>query len=564
MTAHRDERIRTFTERGFWTGETLDDLLGAALRAHPERLALVDQPNRDALFGGTPQRLSYGELERHVGAWTEVLEQHGIGAGDVLVAQLPNVTEFVLVYLAMARIGAIISPLPVQYGAHELRMVSRELPAKAYLGITQVGGQAYGNHAMGADIAFPKRLFLGSEPPQGGQSLDSDLAAALTESRSGNGSKGSAKDAANDVFTVCWTSGTTGTPKGVPRTQNQWAAISWATFDAAELRDGDVLLNPFPFVNMASIGGFLFNWLRCSGTLVLHHPLDLPVFLQQIAAEGSSFTIAPPALLNMLLKQESLLAQVDLSRLRAIGSGSAPLSPWMVRGFAEQHGIDIINLFGSNEGISLAAGPREIPDPEQRATLFPRFGARDLEWSNRVAAMIETRLVDTETGAEITAVDSPGELQVRGATLFDGYLGDTADNDAAFAENGWFRTGDLFEITGSGDPPEYYRFVGRCKDIIVRGGYNISPDELDTLLASHPRLTEAACVGYPDDVLGEKVCVFVVPKPDAEVTLADITAFLEEQGIARFKLPERLEVIDKLPRNALAKVVRGELRQRLD
>jgi non-ribosomal peptide synthetase component E (peptide arylation enzyme) len=151
---------------------------------------------------------------------------------------------------------------------------------------------------------------------------------------------------------------------------------------------------------------------------------------------------------------------------------------------------------------------------------------------------------------------------VTGATLFDGYLGDVAAS-ATFTADGYFRTGDLFEIVGEDEPPRYYRFVGRSKDIILRGGYNISPDEIDTLLTAHPKLAEAATVGYPDETLGEKVCVFVVPKAGEQVALDDITGFLMQQGLAKFKLPERLELSAGLPRNALGKVVRGQLKEQL-
>lgn len=560
MGVSREERIRTYTDRGWWGQETLDTLFRAAVAAAPERLALTDPPNRGALCDGPALRLTFAELDRRVDAWAHVLRERGIGRGDVLVAQLPNIAELVIAYLAVARIGAVISPLPIQYGAHELRMVSEVLAPRAWLGVTRFRDEPFGAQASASGIEIPQRLFLGSEPPPGGESLDAALAAALEKARPME----SGEQDANAVLTVCWTSGTTGTPKGVPRTHNQWQAISWATFDAAELRDGDVLLNPFPFVNMASIGGFLFNWLQCRGQLALHHPFELPVYLQQIATEGVTFTIAPPALLNMLLKQEAVLEQVDLSRLRAIGSGSAPLSPWMVSGFAERYGIDVINLFGSNEGISLVSGPKEIPDPEQRARQFPRFGTDGLTWSNRVSEMIEIRLADPETGALIETAGQAGELQVRGATVFDGYLGNTADNDAAFTADGWFRTGDLFELAGEASPPRHLQFVGRCKDIIVRGGYNISPDELDTLLAAHPQLSEAATIGYPDEDLGERICACVVPKPGETVRLEHVTGFLEEQGLARFKLPERLVVVDALPRNALGKVVRDSLRAHLD
>lgn len=559
MTISKQARITDFTARGWWGTDTLDTLFQAAVERHGEREALVDQPNRSELCDGEPLRLSYADLDRHVSAWVRVLADRGIGKGDIVVAQLPNIAEFVILYLAIARLGAVISPLPVQYGAHELRMASRTVRARAYLTVTRLKDQPYGAHAFADGVDLGMKLFLGQEVPEGGERLDEELAAALAE----GGETPAVEVDANEIYTICWTSGTTGTPKGVPRTYNQWLAIGWATYDAAELRDGDVLLNPFPFVNMASIGGFLFNWLRCGAKMVLHHPLDLPVFLRQIVTEGTTFTIAPPALLNMLLKQEEVLAKVDLSKLRAIGSGSAPLSPWMVKGFAERHDVQIINLFGSNEGISLVSGPREIPDPEARAVLFPRFGVEGIDWDNRVAGMVQTRLVDPDTGEIITTPGRVGELQIAGATIFDGYLGDAAGS-TTFTDDGYFHTGDLFEIADDEDPPRHYRFVGRRKEIILRGGYNISPDELDSLLAAHPKLTEAATVGYPDDTLGERVCVFAVPKAGETVTLEDITGFLGNQGLAKFKLPERLEITDVLPRNALGKVVRGELRARLD
>jgi cyclohexanecarboxylate-CoA ligase len=560
MRTSSSERVARLTAEGWWGQTTLNELFDGALSRFGERLALADQPNRSELCDGPPLRLSYAELGRHVDAWTSVLGERGIGQGDVVVAQLPNIAEFVVLYLAVARLGAVISPLPVQYGAHELRMVSRAVTPKAYVSVTRLKDTPFGVHALAPGVEFPLRLFLGREPPADCERIDDALADALA---SGRRAARPGVDA-NDVYTICWTSGTTGVPKGVPRSYNQWLAIAWATYDAAELRDGDVLMNPFPFVNMASIGGYLFNWLRCGATLVLHHPLELPVFLRQLSDEGATFTIAPPALLNMLLKQEQLLEGVDLSQLRAIASGSAPLSPWMVRGFAEKYGIDVVNLFGSNEGICLVSSRRDVPDPEERAVLFPRFGIEGIEWSNRVSQMIRTRLVDPESGEELSAPGRAGELQVRGATLFDAYLGDRRDASGAFTEDGYFRTGDLFEIVGDTQPPRFYRFVGRSKDIILRGGYNISPDEIDTLLAAHPKLAEAATVGYRDEDLGERVCVFAVPKPGETLTLEDVTAFLQLQGLARFKLPERLEVAETLPRNALGKVVRPRLRELLD
>ena len=308
---------------------------------------------------------------------------------------------------------------------------------------------------------------------------------------------------ADDVLTICWTSGTEGMPKGVPRSHNHWIAGSIAHYDGAQIRPRDRLLNPFPLVNMAAIGGCFMSWLRAAGTLLLHHPFELPVYLQQIAAEKPEYAIAPPAVLMLLLQNEALLKGVDLSCLRCIGSGSAPLPPVMIRAYKERYGIEIINNFGSNEGIALCSGPLEAPDPEQRARLFPRFGRPELDWPQRIAKITHTRLVDPETTVEVLEPARPGEMQIRGPVVFDGYFAAPEVNARSFTDDGWFRTGDLFEIDASG---RYYQFVGRLKQQINRGGVKISPDEIDAVLAEHPDIVEAAVVGYPDEVLGERIC----------------------------------------------------------
>jgi acyl-CoA synthetase (AMP-forming)/AMP-acid ligase II len=368
-----------------------------------------------------------------------------------------------------------------------------------------------------------------------------------------------ARPSADDVFTICWTSGTEGAPKGVPRSHNQWIAISYAHFEAARIAPGDMLLNPFPMINMAAIGGCFLSWLHAAGTLLLHHPFDPQVYLQQIATERPQYAIAPPAVLNMLIRDESLLGKVDLSSLRCIGSGSAPLPPAMIAGFRERLGIEVVNLFGSNEGVSLASGPGEIPDPERRARYFPRFGRAEVAWPHRVSQSMQTRLVDPATGAEILEPGQPGELQVRGATVFDGYFKSPQMTAAAFTVDGYFCTGDLFEIAADEQGPRYYRFTGRHKQIIVRGGVKISPEELDEILAGCPGLLEGAVVGYPDELMGERICAVVVPKPGSEVTLEQLAAHFAERGVAVFKLPERVRAVAALPRNPLGKVVRSEL-----
>ena len=352
MRTTPSDRITDFTDRGWWGDTTLTSLFDRAVIECPNHVALVDPINRSDLTDGTPQRLTFSEIANRVESLSAVLHVHGIGQDDKVVIQLPNIVELAMLYIALARLGAIVSPVPVQYGAHELSKIQEELQPKAYISVADLKGEKL---AATNQQVFPQdcRIFVfGENVPTGAIALDEEspreddlkeLAAYLK----------SLSVSANDVFTICWTSGTTGEPKGVPRTHNMWMTSAYTTYDVVRFNEGDVSLNPFPLVNMASIGGFLYNWLLSRSRLVLHHPLDLHVFLKQIELEKVTYTIAPPAVLTMLLKDPAMMAATDLSTMRIIGSGGAPLSAWMVREFQERLDIIVINIFGSNEGMVL-------------------------------------------------------------------------------------------------------------------------------------------------------------------------------------------------------------------
>lgn len=309
-------------------------------------------------------------------------------------------------------------------------------------------------------------------------------------------------------------------------------------------------------VNMAGINGMFLPWLRVGCVLVQHHPFDLGVFLQQVEQERITYTVAPPALLATLLQRQEILQGTDISTLRQIGSGSAPLQEWMVRGWHERYGIAVINFFGSNEGISLMTDVKLMTDPGQRARFFPRYGG-DRVWSFPAAASTTVKLVDVATGVEIDEPGIPGELRLKGPSLFAGYL-DGAHVSDPFDEDGFLKTGDMFAIDGPQN--QFLRYVDRSKDMIIRGGMNIAPAELETLIGAHPLVTEVAVVGYPDDLLGERACAVVALTPGAELTLPELVEHLRSYDIASYKLPERLIVLDNLPRNPVGKVLKRQLR----
>ncbi len=558
MIPFDDDVIDRYRAEGWWDGLTIHDLFARIVERKPDALALADAPNRAEFTVGEPRRWTYAQTQERADRLAVALIEQGVGKDDVVMVQLPNVVELVLVYLAASRIGAIVSPLPTQYRAHELRLTGSLVEPVVFVTTTNAAGFDHVElvDAVRTDIpSIRSVLALSAEPREGIRSL-AEILETPTDASSLDAR--TERTSASDVFTVCWTSGTETEPKGVPRTHDLWTAIAYATTDAAELHEGDVLLTPFPLVNMSGIGGMLVPWLQTGGTLVMHQPMSLPVFLQQVVTERINYTVAPPVLLNLLLADPATLEGVDLSSLRTIGSGSAPLSPAMVQGWRERHGIDIVNFFGSNEGIALVGGPRDIPDPGERARTFPRFGTPGLEWSNRVARGLRIKLVDPQSGHPVTEPGQPGELLIAGPTVFAGYWRRDDLTAAAFDDEGYFRTGDLFQIVDDA----HYRFVGRARDLIIRGGMKIAPEEIESLLAGHPTIADVAVVGIADERMeGEQiVTAVVVPKEGETLELPELRAYLREKGVAGYKEPRRLVVVDALPRNPLGKVLKREIR----
>ncbi|MBT8114730.1 MAG: acyl--CoA ligase [Arenicella sp.] len=559
MITSPQKRIDEYTTRGWWGSETLHSLLAKAARLSPQRLAVADQPNREQLSDGEALRISFAELDHASDNLAEQFIAAGMGVDDKLIVQLPNIAELVICYYAASKIGAILSPVPVQYGNHELEGIRKVLNARYLVTASRFHDIPLAAAASELDVQV---LSFGNNNPASAISLTIDTSnrahAALAEHRSIHGD---VIDDANSILTICWTSGTTGTPKGVPRSHNMWLATTRAEVDACDFRQGDLLLNPFPLINMAAIGGFLFPAALNASTLFLHHPLNPELFLQQLQQEKITFTIVPPALLNQLAKSPEMWNQFDFSALRKVGSGSAPLAPWMIDVFSRQYGVEVINFYGSNEGICLLSTDETSPLPEQRASMFPRLGCADIPWQGAVYEFAKTKVIDLDTGEEINALKQPGELVIAGPTIFDGYFeagGSDHKHATVFTEDGFFRTGDMVEICG--DPPHYYRITGRCKDIINRGGVKISPSEVDSLLEGFPGLKEVAVCAYADDRLGEKMCACVVTLDDqAPPELSQLVDYLVDQDVARYKLPERLELFDALPRNAMGKVLRFKL-----
>ncbi len=559
MILASESQIREYTSRGWWRDETFVDKLYAKAAMQPDMEALIDPENKGPLLGLAPRRMTYRQVIQAIDSLALRFVELGVRHDDVIVVQLPNIAELPLTLLAAARAGAVVSPVPVQWRTHEIRHVLDMTQAKAFLSTHNFQGFDYIDMARRAIKNNASEIhFLTVDETAGPDAVS--IADTFTQQPSDTSALEGRQTGPNEVFTICWTSGTEAAPKGVPRSHNHWAAISEVVCESF-LPDGNcVYLSLFPTINMAGLGGICLPWIITGGKMVLHHPFDLRLFLKQLLAERVYYTLAPPALLDNLARSGDWAA-MDKGELKIIGSGSAPLSSWMVKKFQEEFGIYIVNFFGSNEGVALYSSPRDFDDPEDRAMYFPRFGVEGISWTSKAVQGIKTKLVDPATETDITEPGVTGELRIDGPTVFSGYYKTPELTTKAFDDQGFFRTGDLFSIAG--DNLDRYRFQGRHKDLIIRGGMNISPEEIEFFVNQYPKVADVAAVGYPDARLGERICIAVVPTPGQEVTLEEINEFLRGHDIGKYKYPEILKIVEELPRNPLGKVLKRDIREML-
>ena len=551
MSLFPPEDYTRFRAEGHWADVTLPQMFAATVARVPDRLALVDAPNRETLFEGAPKRLTYAQMEAEVARYAAHLQAQGLGQGSLIATQLPNIAETVLLYLAISRIGGVLSPVSMAYRAAELADLSRVAGFDAFISIGHFKGQPFDPDRLAALPDSVRRLGIGGDLPAGMVSLDGPAPAPLAP----------VSIDADAPFAVFWTSGTEGVPKAVPKTHNNLMASSLGAWRLLDLPDGANILAPFPFVNAAAVGGLMMCWMRTAGALFLHHPFDLNIFLQQLKTEDIAYTMVAPTLLTYLRDQAGDPdLRAALHRLVALGTGSAPPDPEVFVFFEERFAIPVVNFFGSNEGAQMCSVASRVPDPRARARFFPRDGDEGWDATSRTANGGTFRLVDPATGAAVTEPGGLGEMQLRGPAMMPGYFSRKGYDRSKFTADGYFPSGDLFQISDCGG---LIRFHARARELIVRGGMKIAPVELDNTLSALPGVREVAVAAYADPRMGEKVCLFAVMEPGRGLTLAEVADFCDRVGLAKFKWPERLEFLPALPRTPLAKLDRKALTRRL-
>ena len=542
------EQIEEYTSKGYWGNTTLNHIFKSFVDKQPKKDCFVDQPTKQALVGLGPERISYGDADKIIDILATNLLGLGIGKDDVVVVQLPNIVELAISYLALWRIGAIASPTAMQWRSHELNYVAKITEAKAFITLEEF--QGFDHLRAAQEIAANQtKLEHVISLSRFKEMCDGEIDKKRLNEISND---------ANDITTICWTSGTEAEPKACPMSHNNWIYQGTNLNRACMLQQGDIILNPAPIVNMSGIGvGYMLSVLN-GGTLVMHHPFEPLVYLKQLIDEKVSFSGAVPAMLVMILKNPEA-DKYDISCIRSFGTGSAPPAAWVLDEFKKRWDIEIVNIWGQNEGTGIISGPLDVDDPDKRVDNFPNWGAKGVEWGSVGISGMESKIIGSDLNKPLEKVGEVGELLMKGPNVFPGYYNQPSHTEHAFDSEGFFKTGDLFKI----GEDNFLMFFDRKKDIIIRGGQNISAAEVENIVKGHPKVADAAAVEMADERLGEKVCMFVVPLPDQQVTLEDVTSFMKKEGIAIYKFPERLETIDVIPRNPLGKVIKAPLRDEI-
>jgi cyclohexanecarboxylate-CoA ligase len=530
-----ETRLRTMKAAGFWLDKILVDDLDHWAAKVPDRIAVIDHNT----MTGERTVLTYAELVLRVDRLAAGLARLGVGRGDVVSLQLPNWWQFIALHLAALRLGAITNPIMPIFRERELSFMLRLAESKVLVIAREFRGFKYLPMIEAIRPSLPALqhvLVIGGEGENAFERLtegapDADDAARALFAAS--------RPTPDDVVEILYTSGTTGEPKGVMHTSNTLYANIAPYCTRFGLDENDTLLMASPLAHQT---GFLYGvmaFIYLGGKVVLQDIWNAAKAVDLIAADGVTFTMAATPFLSDMT-DEAAKRPGDLKSLRTFLSAGAPIPRALVRRAAEHLGANIISAWGMTENGAVTT--TRIGDPPDKT--FETDGC-PLEG-------MEIRVVDDN--GMITQPDAEGRLQAKGASNFVGYLKHpewfSTDDD------GWFDTGDLARIDKDG----YVRITGRTKDVIIRGGENVPVVEIEGLIYQHSAIQEVAVVAMPDPRLGERGCAFVVLREGASLTLPELVAFLEQRHLARNYLPERLEVLDSLPKTPSGKIQKVVLR----
>jgi len=522
------QQVSRFIAEGGWSGDTLPGWLAKRAAAMPPRAAIKES-------GGD---IAYPELLARARRFASGLHALGIGRGDVVAVQLPNIAEFLVAYFGIACAGAVMATAHMPYRAAELKTLLAHGRARALICVSRNKDYEPAAAALALKPELPalKHVIVVGAPVAGAQTF-SDVAG-------GSAAIEGLAPAPADPLLLLFTSGTSASPKAVPLTSQATLGNARASVPEHGITAEDVLLSAAPFSHL--FGLYAVHLASYAGAANLLLPAFTPSdFAGAIAAGRPTVLFAAPAHFAAMQK-EGLLDTTDLSSVRLVICSGSACPPALVREVAARlPNGRFSQLWGMTE---MQAGLYTRPDDPLEVAATS---------AGRPSPGTEARIAGPD-GCALTP-GAEGELQVRGSLLFPGYFGNDEANAQAFTADGWFRSGDLASSDAAGN----VRITGRIKDVINRGGVKYNPRDIEDLLDAHPEIMQAAVVPIPDALLGERACCFIVPRGKSTPTLEALCAWLLERGIARTKLPERLEIIAEMPLTPTRKIIKGRLLEAL-
>ncbi|EFO0073872.1 cyclohexanecarboxylate-CoA ligase [Escherichia coli] len=525
-----EQRRAAYRQQGLWGDASLADYWQQTARAMPDKIAVVD--NHGASY-------TYSALDHAASCLANWMLAKGIESGDRIAFQLPGWCEFTVIYLACLKIGAVSMPLLPSWREAELVWVLNKCQAKMFFAPTLF------KQTRPVDLILP----LQNQLPQLQQIVGVDKLAPATSSLSlsqiiaDNTSLTTAITTHGDeLAAVLFTSGTEGLPKGVMLTHNNILASERAYCARLNLTWQDVFMMPAPLGHATGfLHGVTAPFLIGARSVLLDiftPDACLALLEQQRCTCMLGATPFVYDLLNVLEKQPA-----DLSALRFFLCGGTTI-PKKVARECQQRGIKLLSVYGSTESSPHAVV--NLDDP------LSRFMHTD----GYAAAGVEIKVVDD--ARKTLPPGCEGEEASRGPNVFMGYFDEPELTARALDEEGWYYSGDLCRMDEAG----YIKITGRKKDIIVRGGENISSREVEDILLQHPKIHDACVVAMSDERLGERSCAYVVLKaPHHSLSLEEVVAFFSRKRVAKYKYPEHIVVIEKLPRTTSGKIQKFLLRK---
>ncbi|MCB1676125.1 MAG: alpha/beta fold hydrolase [Halioglobus sp.] len=516
------QRHAVYRERGWWQGERLEKHYERLIGRRPDELALVDNRGR---------RFTHEELWRASGDLVDSLRKRGIGPGDLAIIYMPNWAEWQVVFLALLRVQAVPAPIPVTTDADGLAYAV-ELTGSRLL----IAADIHGGHDLGgAGAAVVARA--------GGQ-LDLMVVSEGGEYRwEATANSDLTRQVSPGVDMVMFTSSTTGRPKAVMHTTDTLAALNQAFTERFSLGPDQPIFMASPLGH--SVGAYHGARLALytGASLILQDRWDPAAALQMIDEYQCAFTAAATPFLRDLLEFPVGRGQEPgLSSLRSFLCGGAPVPPVLLERAARQFPRTFVtNLWGMTEGGVVTC----VPDsPVEKIFATAGIGLPGLE----------LRVLDAQ-GA-VLAAGEEGELVMRGPGVFVGYLGQEDLYRSLMTPDGFFRTEDLACIDEQG----YLQVTGRLKDLIIRGGVNISPIPIEDVLARHPLVQSVAVIGLPDERLGERIGAVILPGQERP-GLDDLLEFAQQQGLSKRLCPEIVHYVQEMPKTAGGKIRKADLKR---